>query len=371
MFCRFPSLTVCGGLLLFFTGFPCFAGNRLNDFLDLPPVMAKQFGNPVIIVKAGKTPALRPKTSAKKTYLLRVPEGSTSGASVRRILAAEILRDFYRKNLSLHALSVNELRLRVREIIPMNEEIFLHTGIPRLLGRQTGDRVLDAWWKVRMGLPLRPDRTNQLVIVNLHWERPPGKKTTLGHFCFGIRRRGGDPDGDILFDFRAPWPYHRKPRFTEAVNIHNRLKLEIMTFNFYDWLYTQTEYRNCYVNLWFVPVYQEQLILLHQYAEQKNHPNAGNFRVGKKNCASLGAHYLDRILPIGEGIEKRNGPYDFPVHTGQIVVKRFTNKAHFVKVPNITKKLRTPTAKSELHPALPSRRGSIPFRFLLKDPAIN
>jgi hypothetical protein len=175
-----------------------------------------------------------------------------------------------------------------------------------------------------------------------------------------------------MFDFRAPWPYDRRARFTEAPNIHNRLKLERTTPNLYDWFYTQTEHRNCYINMWAVPIFEEQLTLLREIINRSEVVQAGNFRVGKKNCASLGTHFLDRILPFGEGVERGVQLIDYPVKTAQFVAKRFSDNANYVNLTNITKKLgRTPTSKSKLHPAEPSRTRSRGFRLLQKNPGLN
>lgn len=366
MFRPFPRLLVWLSLILAFT--PIYAEERVNDYLKIPPAMARQIGNPLVVMKSGDGPSFRKKVFSKQSYIVH----ASSREQASKVLAKGILTDFYRKNLSQSSLSINEKRLKMKELIPMTEEIFISTGTNRLMGKRASTQLLDAWWKVRMGMPLRRNYSHQLLIVNQHWERKEGKKTTWGHFCFALRKRGGDPNGDTMFDFRAPWPYDRRARFTEAPNIHNRLKLEGTTVNLYDWFHTQTQYRNCYINMWAVPIHEEQLTLLQALSDRDEKHQAGNFRVGKKNCASMGAHYLDRILPFGEGIERKVELIDLPVKTGQLTVKRFADKNISVKISNITRKLgRTPTCKSELRPAGPSRATCRSFRLLRNNPEIN
>jgi len=330
--------------------------------------MAKQIGNPRVVIRTGRTQSFRKIASSERSYLVR----ASSKDDVRSVLAEGILKEFYKKNLSQSALSINERRLKMRELIPMDQEIFIATGMNRLQGKKASTRMLDDWWKVRMGMPLHRSHSHQLFITNMHWDKGEGKKESLGHFCFGIRKRGGDTAKDVIFDFRAPWDHDRRARFTEALNLHNRLKLEGMTLNLYDWFYTQTERRNCYVNLWFLPIFEEQLSLLHDFSARDEWHRAGNFRVGKKNCASLGGHFLNLILPIGEKIKGRDNIFDYPVQTRQAVVDRFSKNSILIELTNMTQKLgHTPTNKSALQPALPSRKGSRPYRFLLKNPRIN
>jgi|GEM_PF-785891 len=365
-------------LVLFSSLLPGRAQERLTDFLEIPPAMASQSGNPKVMVESGKQSKKRRVSgevfSAGLTaYQVRVPEGKTSRGEVRRLLAREILSDFYQKNLTRSALSINEKRLKMAEIIPMNREIFMAAGMNRLRGERAPTPLLDAWWKTRMGMPLHPDRRHQLIVVNLHADKGDGKVRSLGHFCFGYRERGGAPQQDTMFDFRAPWYLDRKPGKIEALNLHNRLKLEVTIENLYDWLYTQTEFRNCLVKMWFIPVYEEQFALLRDFARRGEGAQAGNFRAGKKNCASLGARFFERILPIRDHLEGGSRIFDFPVKTAKWVVKCYPpQKTIYVKIDNVTQEHgHKPTYKSEIHAALPSRSGSRCFRLLAEIPGIN
>jgi hypothetical protein len=71
----------------------------------------------------------------------------------------------------------------------MDQEIFVTLGVQKLSGKRTSSHLLDAWWKVRMGLPLQRNHSHQLLITNQHWEKDKGDRQTFGHFCFALKKR--------------------------------------------------------------------------------------------------------------------------------------------------------------------------------------
>ncbi len=362
-------LLFLAGLLFFFCPIiSSYSEERVSDYLVLPPAMKRQLGDPLVKVEQAnhKWPAFA--LSSIRVEL----ENPTNREAVRLQLATQLARSFYQKNFSENARSILERRMNMHELIPMDAATFENIARKRLRGVDTGNSLHDSWWNVRMGEPLQLSQSHHLVLITLQVGGDQLRENT-GHFAFGVRKKGGNSDRDIVFDFRAPWPYDRSPRFTEAPNIHNRLKLGGMTENMYDWLYTHTEYRNCYANLWFFPVAKEQLDLLFAFDQKRERHNAGNFRVWKKNCASLGALFYDRIHPVDDELPGKMDPIDFPRHMANRVVKRYPESdTHYLRIWDYTEERgRQPTAKSKIHRAQPSRPGSRPYQLLLKDPLIN
>ncbi len=372
--------------LSLFSGFGTVSGraDTANDWLDYPPAFQSLFGNPELVitrrqigvdsVSLSKVGTFSPRRGFDKTpdrNVVRLTTGITaSDASIRVQLAKGLANLFYSKVVSQSARSWNEKKLNISELVDMNRVIFLDLAVKRLTGKTVSDSALNAWWDARMGNTLTPLPDYHLVIINIHYDYK-GEKESVGHFCFALRKRGGSPDGDKLFDFRAPWFEDRVPRVTESVNIHNRLKLSAYTENLYDWIYTQTEYRNCYAKLWFLPVMKEQKALLDHFVASGKPHLAGNFRVFRKNCASLGLRFYDRIQSYDDPTPHGGLLSDMPVLAASRIVDRFED-VPLVEIPNVTdKRGRMPTAKSKLHAAQPSRAESPSFKILAAEPRVN
>ena len=362
-------------------------GHRAAEVYDWPPAFEALFGNPVIKKRRGlifKQSAMVYGAGRYNAYdgMLRgtQPSGvvvsSAAKLSAERLneLAAEALaRRFYQLVLHSDRRTRYEDLMQMGELLPMEKERFIAIATKRLAGELTGLPEEDAWWNVRMGSPEMAGSRYQLVIINLHYDEGGGKvKLNHGHFCFGLREIGGDAEQDLVFDFRAPWDLDRRPKITEAVNLHNKLRLMSDTQNLYDWLYTQTEYRNCWVNLWFLPATQSQVTLLRSFNERGVQHAAGSFRPFRKNCASLGSLFFARLQPFTADSLLRRGPsIDFPVGVANRVKEPY-EKLPFFRVENMTHvNGREPTAKSEIHRAQPSRASSRVFRDLQKVPGAN
>ncbi len=358
---------------------------RASDLLQLPPAFRALAGDPLI--------RLKPSTDAEKKSRLTglgqfLPKSGFrdvdgSGRLILRVdeeadqpvlaheAATAFAEAFHRNVLSRDRLHWHERRLGLDEVLAPEKETFLELAERKLTGKPAQEPWLEAWWKVRMGLPQQPDLSHQLVLINLHYDHF-GEKTTTGHFCFGLRKVGGDAENDILFDFRAPWFVDRPPRITEGLNLHNRLLLSAIVENLYDWLYTQTEYRHCYVDCWFLPVSKEQVTLLRHIAARPVIHDAGHFRAFRKNCASLGLGFLHRLEPIGTPLPLGRGVADIPTVAARRIVEGFDEKPPFFRLENVThKRDREPTAKSFIHRAQPTRVTSRPFRELRGFPGAN
>ncbi|MDF1656833.1 MAG: hypothetical protein P1U58_04430 [Verrucomicrobiales bacterium] len=297
--------------------------------------------------------------------------GTSSDKSIAENAAQIFAEAFHEKVLSRENRNWHERRLGLDKILIPEEDDFVALAERKLLGRPAEEPWLDAWWKVRMGLPQTPDRSHHLILINLHYDHF-GKKTTNGHFCFALRRKGGSPEGDMLFDFRAPWDLNRSPRFTEGLNLHNRLLLSAIVENLYDWLYTQTEYRHCYVECWFLPISKEQVTLLKHIGDRPVIHEAGHFRAFRKNCASLGLGFLHRLEPIGTPLPLGRGVADIPTVAARRILDEFEEEPPYFRLKNVThERDREPTAKSTIHRALPTRSSSRAFRLLQTVPEAN
>ncbi|MEM6278922.1 MAG: hypothetical protein AAF733_05540 [Verrucomicrobiota bacterium] len=303
------------------------------------------------------------KAGRKGRLRLRV-SNPRDASEVAETAATTLATAFYREVLSRESLHWHERRLRLDEIFRFEEASFVALAVNKLQGRPAREPWLDAWWTVRMGMAQSLDPRHRKVLILLHYDHF-GEKTTTGHFCFGLRRVGGNANGDVLFDFRAPWFEDRQPRLTEAINLHNRLPLSITTSNLYDWLYTQTEYRHCYVDCWFLPVSKEQVVLLRHLSTSPVVHEAGQFRAFRKNCASLGLGLLHRLEPIGTPLPLGKGVADIPTVSARKYLENRGGEPTFVRLENVThERGREATAKSEIHHAQPSRETSRAFRLL-------
>ena len=354
---------------------------QLCSFFSLPPAMKEVYGEAVVHQKpaqAGEAQSARIRGAG--CYVPRrgiIPARHRAHITVRGDigaddLAAILLNDFYSRVLSLRKRSWHERRLELAEFVPISEEAFIKLGSRRLIKGKSGVPWFDAWWAIRMGLPQTPDRSHHLVIICLKHDHD-GKKYSFGHFCFALRKRGGDAQGDVVFDFRAPWYEDRTPTLIEGMNSGSKLEpITGHTANFYDWLYTQTSYRNCFVEMWFLPVSREQATVLRYFDEEIEPHDAKEFRGIRKNCASLGMAFVDRLGPISEPISLGMGLADIPTKTADRIVEERGGEFPFFQLENNTQESgREPTAKSQIHRAQPSREASRSFRKLRAAAGIN
>lgn len=368
------SLIICIGFaLLVATASEGLAEKKqfLSDYLSLPPVLERYFGNPAVHISAERsreTTGVCLLGSNHPIFFVH-PRENASEEEIRSAISARLLNRFYNKRISLRNRHGSDRRLKLEELIPLDKETFRQIGTDRLAGRSTGSPVYDAWWSVRMGMPLTTSSTHQLAIINLHSDK---SRITAGHFTFGYRKRGGDPESDVMFDFRAPWDRDREPYILEGMNFLNTLTIEGTAHNFYDWCYTQTQFRGCFIKFWFVPIAEEQLILLQDFARSGRIHDGGHFKGLKKNCASLGEMFYERILSFDDTVGNRDHIADLPIETAERIRERYTAEPVYCRIENITEELgRERTAKSEVHRAQPSRQESRSFRTLATVPGIN
>jgi len=359
---------------------------RASDVFEWPPGFEAMFGDPAIrvlkgtsrrgfgtVVGAGRYNVYDGVMRGEQPSWVTVwVPRNASAAQVNEVAAEALARSFYSHVLHPRQLSRYEDLFGFRELIAMDKERFCKIAKRRLLGGATGSAGEDAWWNIRMGIAGEVDSTHQLVIFNQHWQVTESDKDSYGHFCFGLRKKGGDAQRDIVLDFRAPWFEDRRASTTEAVNLHNRLKIDNTIWNMYDWLYSQTEHRGCYVNCWFIPVTKDQVTLIRHYVEVGNLHLGGNFRPFRKNCASIGQLFLNRLGPFTDGIVASRPPsIDMPKVIAQKIVAKYDD-APFFQVTDVTdERGRFPTAKSHIFRAQPSRETCRPFLLMRAEPSIN
>lgn len=355
-------LAIFGLLALLLCPMDRLQAESIGDRLHWPPVFERTFGKPKIVIKrssASKTKItyIRP----TRTVIVKASKQATS-AQINRMIGQRFLHLVWEEYLSDEAKADNETRLNLGEIIPMNKTLFCQIGACRLAGTSSGNPVHDAWWNVRMDEPMALSRSHLIGFSTLRWDDPA--KHSHGHYSFCLRQRGGNPTGDQMFDFRAPWTEDRRPRATEGLNIHNRLKISARKENLYDWIYTQSEFRNCDVRIRFVRTYCDQVTLLKAFNTDLD---AGNFRAFKKNCASLGTLFANRLLPLDQRIKGTRGFVDLPYESSDRTVAAFGDAIAEVIVRNAT---RNPTSKTALQ-VLHQRKSSKGFQALASEPKIN
>lgn len=356
-------------LLFFFVSSVSSRSETIDERLSWPPVFERAYGTPEVVVREGSNCRVPRVTFVRPlaTVYVRVPEGCAC-SQIDRALRSHFLGVAWEDFLDDANLTYYEGKLNIEELIPMDRDEFFRIGHYRLAGCSTGHCAQDAWWKLRMDEPLKPSQDHLLAMTALVWDDPDSK--TFGHFSFVLRQRGGCPDGDLIFDFRAPWLLDRRPRFTEAPNFHNRLKLRTWKENLYDWIYTQTEFRNCHIRIRFVETCEEHVTLLKAFDGEQH---AGNFRALKKNCASLGLQTLNRLIPLDERIKGEHKLADLPFETYENAIEQFgAIDLEEIFIENVTQEQGNEfTSKTALRDAMPSRKGSRGYCILKKIAVIN
>ena len=340
----------------------------IDGRLAWPRVLKESFGNPEIKIIQSIDETAAPVTFLRPARTVFVRTRGIGGEEVNRLLASYFSGLFWDRFLSDEVRDEFDKRLNLREIIPLTKREAVRIGTCQMLGRSSGSATKDAWWKVRTGSILTESTTHLLGIASLEWDEEGAH--SFGHYAICLRQRGGNADGDSIYDFRAPWREDRRPRFTEGPNFHNRLKISALQQNLYDWAYTQSEHRNCNVTLSFFKVSEEQVLLLQSFNGRVH--EAGNFRAFKKNCTSLGTRFMNRILPVDEPVPGKDAAFDIPNRAREATLKRFGGIITEVGIENVTdERGRKPTNKTDIHPAEPSRGASRPFRILKDLPEIN
>jgi len=169
-----------------------------------------------------------------------------------------------------------------------------------------------------------------------------------------------------MFDFRAPWTKDHRPSAADGFNLKNELKISARRENLYDWLYTQTNFRNVHVRLRFVEVHEEQVKLLQAFS---GFQDGGNFRVFRKNCASMGTLFAQRLLPLDVHIAHDLALADLPLLASDRSVQMFGGGSMIADVV-INNRTVTPTNRTAIRVA-PDRRASHGYRYLMTIPEIN
>ncbi|MAS95261.1 MAG: hypothetical protein CMO55_18845 [Verrucomicrobiales bacterium] len=349
-------------------------GASVSDWLDFPPSFVRLFGDPAIDWKEGVRDEIRltgvgeftPKGGFEREVQKPrvVVDASLIGeGGVKERLANLLSERFFEEVIARKNLTMHEKRIRIQELIPMTKEEFAKMSTRRLLRRPGNPKWFQTWWIARMGLPMHPDPNHQLIIMNLHYDREDGKQRA-GHFAFAIREKGGNPNRDIVFDFRAEWYLERRATLTEALNLNNDLPMRGYTKNLYDWLYTQTELRNCHADFWFLPVYREQVELFYHFSDMVQVHEAGQFKPIRRNCTTLGLAFLDRVKPFRTPLPLGKGVADVPTVGAKRYLKPYGD-VPYIRITNYTDdRGREPTTISKIHRAEPSRATCRPFREL-------
>lgn len=342
-----------------------FSQQKMSERFVWPPVFEREFGDPTLVIKKNvmvKKIAVTQIHPTKKV-ILKVPAGV-------ECCADQALKDFFLKRIwnsyfAPQALSDRAVSLMMEELIPLSQNEFFRIGRCKLAGQSAGE-LQDTWWKVRMGYPLKPSETHQLTVCSLAW----AESTTLsqGHFCFAIRKRGGDPDGDFIMDFRAAWYEDRRPRASEGFNLDGDLNLRAYRENFYDWLYTQDEIRNCNISLRFAQIAPEQICLLKAFGDRDR--DSGAYRLIRKNCSSLGSLFINQLLPIDQPLQYTHVIADYPDRVNDATIKRFGGEIAALEYPSIADSENFSNANPTQR-AKPSREKSRVYQLLLKEPSIN
>ncbi|MBU6300800.1 MAG: hypothetical protein KGS60_04545 [Verrucomicrobia bacterium] len=282
---------------------------RLGDLLHLPPVMAREIGNPPVDVRPAsgrgretivtlRRPPLRSGQCVRiESIRVEPPKGSSSW---RPALAEALLEHFWDR----HAEAIETGKDTIA-LVTMNRQRFVKVGLARLTGKSGPDPVGHAWWKVRMDEPLTPDKDHQLIVMTA---KSPAE--FYSHFALGLRENGsiGRRGDDWVLDPRAPWLKDTHPTMLDWFNMDNSMLMTVEVSHLPDWLYTQTAYRGYGVTMQFTPATKEYVTLLKAAGrgEHLRTLNLGPFKPFRHNCATHGQQLVEALLPMGE---KLCGPH--------------------------------------------------------------
>ena len=290
--------------------------------------MSKKLGDP-LVEKAGRRGVRLRLSSAP----IRVDEIN------RESVAAAVLDRFWQQHLR---------EVSYYELITLTESRYRKIGMGQLMGKPTNDAAGNAWWAVRLGETLTPDQAHHLMVMTTK-----APDVSYRHFCLGIRKIGSRrPNQNTVIDFRAPWDKDRKPKPKDWMNRDNSLIVQLDVVPLGDWLYTQTHFRGMDVHFRFLRFYQEQRLLLEDFAKNRNQQKYGPFRVASGNCATQGDRIFEKLVPVGEDMCPQRFFADMPSLLSKCVGRRFSQVVELT-VDSQTESLgREPTRRSDYHKAL-------------------
>ncbi len=358
---------IFGCLLSIFFG-PVFMvkAEKVGDRYSWPPVLERLVGNPEIVILVGENRVGEIEFSRSQGKLYLNTCRKIERSEVDKMVCDHFFGMVWNYYLSTESKTKAEVKFRMREFIPLSRADFFRIGRCRLLGHSTGSKTEDAWWNVRMGEKLEICPNYLLMINSLKWSEKDF--INHGHFSFGIRKRGGSVDSDIIFDFRAPWNSDQRTKLKDAFG--EPLFLHSYRENYYDWLSTQTALRHCDVTSTFVSVHQEQIILI-QSCRERIH-DVVEYNLLKGNCATIGVQFLNRLLPLDQRIPCEFSLIDLPARKIRLAAKSFGKFVAVVEHKSSTLSSgRSLTHKNQTMPAVPGRKSCLPFQKLLQVAAVN
>ena len=286
---------------------------RLSDFLELPPVLDRTVGNPVVNLRVN--PEASKTTVTVKRSPLHLPksakidglevEAPTAKSSLSGPLARAVLDFFWDHRLQEAA------DHKVVSLIPMSHDRFVSVGTGQLTGRPVNDVVGNAWWKVRMGEPLTPDDDHHLIVM-----AAKSPEEFYSHFALGLRKTGSDGSrqDDWVLDPRAPWLKDTHPTIIDWFNFDNSMLMTVELSHLSDWMYTQTAFRGYGVTMQFTPATEEHVTLLRAAGRSGDigRLNLGPFKPLRNNCATHGQELIETLLPLDEKLCGRHPLADLP-----------------------------------------------------------
>lgn len=363
---------------------------RLSRYLQLPPAMHKQVGDPTVVALRGAR-----KTSSALEVEIQ-PEGAASAAAISDRLKGRASREPFEPGESrigkivirgTSQVPASEVKVALSravlnhfwdsyfaerdntlEAITLNRERFLRIGMASL---QKENSILDdsesAWWTVRMGLPQEQNSGHHLAaVVGTYAEG----FSMYGHFALALRKEGGDPVNDILLDPRAPWEKDEPPTAKDWGRGGEELIAGVHSRNLYDWLYTQTHYRGLIVRAYFVEASVEQVHLIRELDRRDDLQEIARFRTFRYNCATLGEQIFDRLLPIGHDVCRSHPIADIPDRLAKKIDRRFDSVNVIEMGPQGRSSPEERSSDWTTRPA-PDREATPEFIALRDDPAIN
>jgi hypothetical protein len=254
------------------------------------------------------------------------------------------------------------------EGIPLDQQKFVQIGMTKLTSAgPPPSSVESSWWKVRMGLPQKRDSDFHLLSTVATYAEG---FSLYGHYTFGLRRIGGDPEHDIAIDPRAPWESDDPPTYKDWKNPENSLVCGLHSRPLYDWLYTQTHMRGLNVEINFITASKEQVQLLQALIHRPGITEIAPFKTFRYNCATLGQLFFEGLLPAGKKVCLPHPLADIPDRIARKINRRFdvVKTVELESHPNPDGEPRT--ASWKVHPA-PDRRKTPEFIALKEVEALN
>ena len=195
------------------------------------------------------------------------------------------------------------------------------------------DPLVGLWWRIKF----EDSKRAPYLLLGIHqlgWrpEHPPTFFFDMGHSVLGLRRIGGDPDEDLVFN---PGPKDARTGHETILPPHPIPGVEdmLVVSNLWDWVETQVEERDMRLVVTAMGLTEIQVEALQAIAHDGNHLEWGPAEYAN-NCAHGAWRLVNTISPWGAEIPDH---LLFGIELPASVFARMARRGHFIgkfKIPS-------------------------------------